>query len=144
MRETITKEGFNFEVIKSTNPRRPYRVRCLESLEEKDSALSYDDAVCLLLTPMLAAKKQIEITSHDIEYVKKAFSILLGKKKSQCDELVKNEIVNRGLIKGTIYSLKEKERFQEFKEYQTDVFIVTAYFEKGLIRGCTKIGIDRL
>lgn len=93
---------------------------------------------------MLAAKKQIEINSHDIEYVKKAFSILLGKKKSQCDELVKNEIVNRGLIKGTIYSLKEKERFQEFKEYQTDVFIVTAYFENGLIRGCTKIGIDRL
>lgn len=136
--------GYTFKAVKSTNPQRPFKVRCLQTLEEKDSAMSYEDAISLLLTPKLSCQAKLDEDSQNIEYVKNVFSILIGKKKSECDEIVENDIANRGLIKGTIYSIKEKERFQVYKEYKTENFLITVHFENGLMRGCTRIDVARI
>jgi hypothetical protein len=45
MEDLKTSNGYTFKIIPQTNPQRPYRVRCLQTLEEKDSALSYGDII---------------------------------------------------------------------------------------------------
>ena len=76
--------------------------------------------------------------------VKKVFEQhLLGRKKSQCNAIVEEEIVGRQLIRGDIYCKAEKERFEKFIEYETEEFIVHVCFEHGLFRGSTCISIQK-
>ena len=115
----------------------------METLEEKDSALSYDDAISLLVQPMLFAQAQHELNSKDEFYIEKVFSVLKGKKKSQCDELVESEIIDRDLVLGGVDIVGETERFQKYKVYKTRYFTITVLFENGLMCGCTKITVEK-
>ena len=143
MAEIKSSHGYTFKTIPHTNPQRPYRVRCMETLEEKDSALSYDDAISLLVQPMLFAQARHEFNSKDKFYIENVFSILKGKKKSQCDELVKSEIIDRDLVLGGVAIVEETERFQKYKVYKTLYFRITILFENGLMCGCTKIIVEK-
>lgn len=144
MDEQFKQDGFTFVCINSSQPERPYRVRCLETGDTKDSALSYEDAAGLIVGPLMYAAKKLEIDSKDPIYVKKVFEQhLLGRKKSQCNAIVEEEIVGRQLIRGDIYCKAEKERFEKFIEYETEEFIVHVCFEHGLFRGSTCISIQK-
>jgi len=74
-------EGYSFIEIKSNNHHRPFRVRCIETRDEKDSAISYRDAAELLTCQYIFAKNIDDKNNMDEEYVKKVFTdSLLGKK----------------------------------------------------------------
>lgn len=71
--------GFHFKPIKSTNDHRPYRIKCIETLDEKDSALSYQDAANLLITPILFARQKLTDDSQNMNYVRTVFEkVLIG------------------------------------------------------------------
>ena len=89
MREHATKveagmdlfeiSGFHFKPIKSTNDHRPYRIKCIETLDEKDSALSYQDAANLLITPILFVRQKLTDDSQNMNYVRTVFEkVLIG------------------------------------------------------------------
>lgn len=140
MDEQFTRDGFTFLQIKSRNPERPYKVRCLETGETKDSALSYEDAAGLITGPLMYAKRKLELDSQTSSYVKDVFERhLLGRKKSECGSIVEEEIVGRTLIKGLIIQKKEKEKYEKFIEYETEHFLVRVCFEHGLFCGATAI-----
>ena len=44
MENKFNVEGYSFIEVNSNNSHRPFRVRCIETREEKDSAISYRDA----------------------------------------------------------------------------------------------------
>lgn len=144
MENQFRLNGYTFKQIKSNNPHRPYRVRCIETGDEKDSAISYEEAASLLTGQYAFAKSMWEINCKDEKYVKEVFSnVLLGRKKSECDELVKSEIVEQEKIKGTITSIISDDKFAKYKEYQTEFFVVKVLFENGLMRKSTKITIEK-
>ena len=71
--------GFHFKSIKSTNDHRPYRIKCIETLDEKDSALSYQDAANLLITPILFVRQKLTDDSQNMNYVRTVFEkVLIG------------------------------------------------------------------
>lgn len=47
--DTFRLENYTFEVIKPTMEQRPYKVRCVETKETKDSAISYENAADMLI-----------------------------------------------------------------------------------------------
>lgn len=137
-------DGYTFKEIKSTNSHRPYRVRCVETGDEKDGTISYEEAAELLTGQYLFAKNMWDNNCKDEKYVKEVFSnVLLGRKKSKCDELVKSEIVEQEKIKGTIWSIISEDKFAEYKEYQTEYFSIKVLFENGLMRKSTKVIIEK-
>lgn len=143
MTSFIKREGYTFEEIQSIDIHRPYRVKCIETGETKDSAISFEDAINLLLGPMKFAISSLHVNSLDKEYVQKVFSeALIGKKKSNCNEIVENEIVERKVIEGIVYEVPEKEKFEPFKEYLTEHFIVRIDFGHGLFAGATKVSVE--
>ena len=80
----------------------------------------------------------------DEGYVRKVFTdILLGKKKSECDNLVRSEIVEKKRIRGEIISIQSQEKFAENKEYVTQYFLVTVLFENGLQRKSTNVLVKK-
>lgn len=82
MNDTFKYQGYTFLKIKSNNKERPYKVRCLETSEEKDSGCSYNAAADLIVSPLVFAKKNLSQKSRNISYVKKTFeNVLLGRKK---------------------------------------------------------------
>ena len=139
------QDGYTFVKIKSSNDHRPYKVRCLETGGENDSALSYEDAASLIIGPILFAKSKLEADSKDIDYVRKIFEqYLLGRKQSECDRIIQEEILPRQLVKGSIVKLPEKEKYSRQINYTTEEFSVCVLFEKGLFCGATKIVITNL
>lgn len=74
-------EEYSFIEIKSNNHNRPFRVRCIETRDEKDSSISYRDAAELLTCHYIFAKNIDDKNNMDEGYVKKVFTdSLLGKK----------------------------------------------------------------
>lgn len=144
--ENIFKlDGYTFKEIKSNNPHRPFRVRCLETGEEKDGAISYNEAASLLVGQYQYAKSVIESNNKNIEYVRRIFEeTLLNRKKSECDDLVEDEIVNKGKLMGTIISIIPEDRFATYKQYKTEYFYIKALFENGIMRKCSKIEISEI
>jgi hypothetical protein len=143
MEDLIKRGGYTFKSIKSINAQRPYRVRCLETGATSDSALSYEDAVAFIIGTINFAEATLDSNSKDITYVEKVFSErLLGKKKSICDEIV-NEIIDRQIIKGDIWKVPEKEKYERKVEYLTEQFSVDVLFEHGLFSGATKIIVNK-
>jgi hypothetical protein len=133
-------EGYSFIEVKSNNHHRPFRVRCIETREEKDSAISYRDAAELLTCQYKFAQNLDDNNNMDEGYVRKVFTdTLLGKKKSECDDLVRSEIVEKKRIRGEIISIQSQEKFAETKEYVTESFLVTVLFENGLQRKSTNV-----
>lgn len=68
----------------------------------------------------------------------------LVEKKSECDDLVENNIFNCNLIDGNIYYFNDTELFQEYKIYKTDHFEIKVLFEKSFRCGATKIIVTEL
>lgn len=144
MENQFNVNGYTFKEIKSNNPHRPYRVRCIETGDEKDGAISYEEAARLLVGEYEFAKDVWERKCRDEKYVKDIFSnVLLGRKKSECDEAVKAEIVEQEKIKGTVLSIISEDKFAEYKEYQTEHFLIKVLFENGLMRKSTKVVIEK-
>lgn len=144
MENKFKVDGYSFIEIKSNNSHRPFRVRCTETREEKDSAISYRDAAELLTCQYKFAQNLTEKNNMDEGYVRKVFTdILLGKKRSECDDLVKGEIVEKKRIRGEIVSIQSQEKFAETKEYITESFIVTVLFENGLQRKSTNVLVKK-
>lgn len=140
MGNTFEYRGYTFLKIKSNIKERPYRVKCLQTLEEKDSGCSYEAAADLIISPMEFAQSTLKLNSQDINYVKKIFeNRLLGKKKSECDNIVENDICHSNLIDGDIFHYNDTERFAEQKIYRTNHFEIKVLFERGLMFGATKI-----
>ncbi len=135
MENKFNVEGYSFIEVNSNNSHRPFRVRCIETREEKDSAISYRDAAELLTCQYKFAQNLDDKNNIDEGYVRKVFTdILLGKKKSECDNLVRSEIVEKKRITGEIISIQSQEKFAENKEYVTQYFLVTVLFEKKIYK----------
>mgnify|MGYP004654761279 CR=1 FL=1 len=144
MENQFELNGYNFKEIKATNLHRPYRVKCIETGDEKDAATSYEGAAQILIDQYKFAECVISNKNKDKEYVKEVFSdVLLGRKKSECDELVKSEIVERGKIQGRIISKTSEDKYAAYKEYLTEHFYIKVLFENGLMRKSTKILIEK-
>lgn len=144
MENTFKWDGYSFINIKSINHHRPFRVRCKETRDEIDSAISYRDAAGLLICQYNFAHSIIDRNNKDENYVIEVFTdVLLGRKKSECDNLVKSEIVEQGRIRGKIIPKQSQEKFAEYKEYITEYFIITILFENGLQRKSTKVVIRK-
>lgn len=143
MENQFKMDGYTFKEIKSTNPHRPYRVRCIETGDEKDGAISYQEAAGLLVGQYEVAKNMWENNCKDEDYVKRVFSdALLGRKKSECDEIVRTEIVEQRKIKGEVISISG-DRFDKYKEYRTEHFVIKVLFENGLMRKSTNVIIEK-
>lgn len=144
MGEVFNHNGYTFEKIKSNNKQRPFRVKCIETLEEKESGCSYEDAADLISSPLEFAKNAHILNSQDINYIQKTFEqVLIGKKKSECDYYVENDILNMNLIEGNIYYFNDTEKFAKYKIYKTEYFKIEVRFERGLQCGATKIVVSR-
>lgn len=144
MENIFKMDEYSFIEIKSNNYHRPFRVRCIETREEKDSAISCRDAAGLLTCQYKFVQNLTDGNNKDEGYVRKVFTdILLGKKKSECDDLVKGEIVEKERIRGEIVSIQSQEKFAETKEYVTEYFIVTVLFENGLQRKSTNVLVTK-
>lgn len=145
MDNIFSHRNYTFKIIKSKDDNRPFRVRCLETSDEKDSACSYEDAANRIIEPLEFAKNTRRSNSQDIDYVKRIFEqTLIGKKKSECDDLVRENIFDRDLIEGTIYYFKDEERFAEYKKYQTNNFEIMVLFERSIRCGATKIVVSKI
>lgn len=137
-------DGYTFEKTKGSNKHRPYKVRCLETNDYKESAISYEDAASLLTAQYAFAKAMKEGKRKDEVYVKSIFSeLLVGKKISQCDRLVEEEIVNKGKLTGEIVSVINSDISAEYKEYRTEFFTVKVLFENGLLRRATDVVVEK-
>lgn len=142
MQDQFSYKGYKFIIIDSVNPQRPYNVRCIETGDIKDSAISYMDAAGLIICSVLFAKNKLENDSKNKEYVYRVFvEKFIGRKKSECDKIV-NEILERQLINGNIIKLSEKEKYSQILEYYTENFKIGVHFEKGLFCGATKVTVD--
>ena len=143
MENTFKLDGYTFQEIKSNNANRPFRVRCIETGEEKDGSISYNEAASLLIGEYQYTENVIKSNSKDINYVRKVFrEALLGRKKSECDNLVEEEIVNGGRLKECITSISSQDKFAIYKQYKTEYFYVKVLFENGIMNKCTKIEVS--
>ena len=138
--ENIFSVGkYTFKQLDNKKGYRTFRVKCIETGDEKDSYLSYTDAANLLICQYEFSDAINNDNSKDAEYVRKIFSMLIGVKKSKCDEIVENEICNKKRLQGKIYSIPDQERFADYKVYKTEHFEVKILFENGLQRSATKV-----
>ncbi len=137
-------EGYSFIKVKEKNNDRPFRVKFIETGEEKDSSISHISAASLLLEQYNFSQAIIDSNNKDESYIKKVFNeVLLGRKKSECDYLVKSQIVEKERIKGKLISIQSRERAAKNKEYLTEYFKINVMFENGLTRGATNIFIEK-
>lgn len=143
MENTFKQGKYTFVELKAKKGYRPYRVRCLETGEEKDSSISYADAAGLLLDTYSFADELLKSDSQNQNYIEKIFSQLLGKKKSECTSIVKDEIALSGKIQGCITQISSAEKLEPLLEYQTKHFDISVLFENGLTRGATKIIVKK-
>ena len=138
MEDRFKVDKYTFKEIKSTNSYRPFRVRCVETGDEKDSSISCEDAAMLLVGQYQFAEDIWSNNCKDEKYVQQIFAdALLGRKKSECDEVVEQEIVRQEKIKGKIFSIASEDKYALYKEYRTEHFLVRVLFENGLMRKAT-------
>lgn len=145
MENTFKLDGYTFQEIKSNNSHRPFCVRCIETGDQKDGAISYNEAASFLIAQYQYTENVIEGNSKDINYVEKVFrETLLGRKKSECDNLVEEQIVNRGRLKGCITSINSQDKFSKYKQYKTEYFYIKVLFENGIMYKSTKIEVSEI
>ncbi|WP_411677856.1 hypothetical protein [Caproicibacter sp.] len=143
MENIFKQDKYTFKELPSQKGGRTYRVKCVETGEEKDSFISYTDAAGLLISTYNFADQIIESNSQNKDYIEKIFHQLLGKKKSQCSSLVREEIAPSGQIQGVITQIKSDDKLETKLKYQTEYFDIQVLFENGLMRGATKIEVTR-
>lgn len=144
MEDRFKVDKYTFKEIKSTNSHRPFRVRCVETGDEKDSSISCENAATILVEQYQLAENVWDNKCKDEKYVWQVFAdALLGRKKSECDEVVEQEIVGQEKIKGDIFSIASEDKYALYKEYRTEHFLVRVLFENGLMRKATKVLIEK-
>lgn len=99
MGDISKQEGYNFKKIKSNKDYRTFKVICCENGIEEDSAISYDDAINLILEQINFSKEVNRIDNEDKQYIQSAFNILIGRNLSEINEVVENEIAGRKVNK---------------------------------------------
>ena len=138
--EIVYKDNFSFKKIKSIDKEIPYRVRCLENGEEKDSYISYEDAIELILGNISFAESRLIEKSKDESYIRGIFEQnLKGHKLSEADGIVKNKISEE--IYGDVFYYR-REKFSNKDVYTTSIYKVTAINEYG--RYITSIQVEEL
>lgn len=146
MDEIIEKEGYKFIIIKSINPDRPYRIRCLnpiDSEDTKDSSISYDNAIDLYLD-IIKFKKSIQMNIiQDEKRVKKIFlDALLYKNISDINDIVKNTIAGTQL-KDTIY-YEKREKTEHIQRYRTSYFEIEVICNQYIPRKVKEIKVKKI
>ena len=133
-------KGDHFQQIKAIIAERPYRVKCIETSETKDSAFSFEDAADMIVQAANSMKKNMkEIHSKDREYVKRVFTeALIGKKKCECNASIEKNAEKTCLAENRIAFVGVKD---DALIYETDYFRIMALFENGFQRGVTKIEV---
>lgn len=147
MSDLIKREGLEFLKIQKVNQRRPYRVKCISakysSEEPKDSEISYDDAIDLLIQNIRFHEARTSDKDSDIEYIRRVFTeALKGKKLSECNEIVKNEIAGQK-IKEQI-TASPRGQFDMEQVYITKHFKIIVICEWSGMAGITKIKVDKI
>lgn len=146
MEEFISRYGFAFKKIKSTNSMRPYRIECIElgnQENKKDSSISYEDAIELLIQPILSKQHLLTEKSMDKEYIKKAFTAdLLGKKLSEINNIVSSEIADKK-INGQICAI-ERAKFDMQQVYFTKYYKITVICENNMSREIIRIKVEKV
>lgn len=140
MSEIFAKDGYTFEEIKADNPERPFKVKCLQTGDTKDSSIGSIEAADLLVDIYKFHENVSLKNNKDKEYVKKVFEeVLRDRKRFECDNLVKLKIVDERRLSGTIISIKDNS---EYLKYATEQFIVKVYFNNGFRRAVTDIVVE--
>lgn len=141
MGDIIKQDGYTFEKIESKIAEKPYRVRCVETGDEKDSSISYEQAIYLILTPINYYKEKLVEDSKDREYVKNVFEkFLINNKLSELNKIVENEIAGT-CITGRIIAI-ERQLDDLNQVYFTENYKITAICEYGRLRGITSILVE--
>ena len=143
MDEDFMLEGYHFKRIKEIIADRPYRVRCIETQETKDSSYSLEDAAEMIVHSNNAMKKNLEeIASKDRKYVKHVFKeALIGKRKCECNTSIEENIGKTRLAKNNIIFVDEKDDDIPILIYETDYFRIIVLFEYGFQHGATEIDV---
>lgn len=144
MQNSFKQGEYTFVEIESKNNHRPYRVKCVETGEEKESAINYADAAGLLLGIYEFNDATSKSNSQNETYIKEVFHQLLNRKKSECAIIVKEQIVPSRKVLGCITQILDNEKYETTLHYQTECFDVKVLFENGLTRGATNILITKL
>ena len=132
-------QGRKFKIEKSVYDQYPYRVTDVLTGEIKDSSTSHVDAAETLIFNHNRYLAILDKNSKEIDYVRSLFKPLTGKKKSECDSYVEENIAGR--VKGCINAFPS-ERTQDYKEYRTENFIVRCLFENSICMGVTKVEVN--
>lgn len=129
MDDLVRYKGFTFKTILHDG-HRPYKVKCLETGEEKSSAISFEDAMELIVAINHFSKEVLRKNSGDENYVEQIFKdALFGQKLSQINDIVSNKISGEK-IEGII-EYKTRDKFDKEQIYFTEKFRVTALCGKG-------------
>ena len=90
-----------------------------------DSTSSHKDAAESIIQHIAFTKGILETKSKSVAFVKETFvKVLMGAKKSECDNLVEECIANRKRISGTVYYYPEKEPVRITKNTQRNIFML--------------------
>lgn len=141
MRKTFKHEGYTFEEIAGIDG-NPFGVKCYETGQVKYSAISYEDAVNLILSLIHFYEDTFKLDSEDEEYVKKVFkNLLIGKKLSEINDIVRDEIAGKK-IHGKITCI-ERNKFDINQVYYTDEFKIIASCKRKNLRTVNNIAIQK-
>ncbi|NFG11311.1 hypothetical protein [Clostridium botulinum] len=144
MSNLIKRDGLEFLILDKVNPRRPYRVSCISNKfkneEPKDSEISYDDAIDLLIQNIKFHEAMTADKDSYSKYIEEVFiEALKGKKLSQCNEIVENYIAGQRIKEQIIANPRGK--FDKEQVYTTEHFKITVICEFGKMGGITKIKV---
>lgn len=143
MDEDFMLEGYHFKRIKEVIADRPYRVKCIETQETKDSPYSLKDAAEMIVHSNNAMKKNLEeMASKDRKYVKHIFEkILVGKRKCECNASIEKNMGKTRLANNNIIFVCEKDGDIPRLIYKTDYFCIMVLFRYGFQHGATEIDV---
>lgn len=140
MRDTVKYQGYTFEKINAKGD-RPYKVRCYETGEEKNSSISFEDAMNLIISPIEYSKSVLHIKSSEKSYVEGVFKdVLLNKKLSEINDIVKDEVAGKKIEGEIIFC--DRDKFDKTQVYTTEIFKITAICERKRVRIITNITIE--
>jgi len=132
-------DGFTFEEMKGIVSYRPFRVKCIETGDLEDSAISNEDAARLIISRIRFREERRLADSQNLDFVKRMFSERLqGVKIRDCDQVVKEKLIPlfpKGLSLGDTDG-------DSYKIYLTDLFKITVLFDKGKVFPMTDIIVE--
>ena len=132
-------DGFTFEVMKEIVPYRPFRVKCIETGDLGESAISNEDAARLILNQIRFSEERHLADSQNLDFVKRAFFETLQEVKiKDCDQVVKEKLYPL-FPKGLNLGESNKD---SYKTYFTDLFKITVLFNRGKVFPMTYVIVE--